>query len=1289
MKKIYDISLKSLACIAVLIGLDTNGTRKKIPLSRINSQISFPLSNAQHSRDMSMQDEFSNFIDANKLELKEKIIKDINNRERMAASTLLKLGEKLGIKQAILKNGKTIEVLDISYPTMKACAQKIITEATIPATGNVNNFGQTLNLKDLADIMTLISDVSCSVDESGAEDRRYTKISDETIQQLLKFCFGKNRLFYCEKAIEEKTKKMIVATLKNYTGFQRIASMLIASTLNLSEDYYFVKNHSFWRIVEDMPDSGTCYTITSSVHIPLDTSDDNIVTFIHEIGHAYDAMLMENLENGDNSLETYSIINSSAANFVDLFFPSLTASVFENSVEKLEIILNDILDIDAIRSDIKSHIDHGYDFKIFASRVIFNAFRSLVYAGFGSRVFDLDDLKTQDDYRFDSEKTLNTKNIARALYIVSAYTRKGSVDDAYEYVVNGMEFNFQHGETLQTIWDGPWEMLTMIGIVPYVINGHTFVINDRQNEFIANKRMLNLQNDVENEDDLNVFRMHDVGRDASSYLRNILTNIMMQGTINEQYFSEIMHIHQPKNMMHTSSEIIGEELSFKDSDTAIEVLKRYGTEESNNVVHNQRNFIKYGLAYIDGNADLLLAVLRKDQSKIEQLLSVTQDISTQGISIMNQRLCELIGKTPNKTTMLHVAVANEDTDVTRTLLKNMKVGINDIVDDERRTPLHIAVMTGNWEITKLLLQYGAIDKLDQNSVRPSDIMHWPREFSLPRLSLNPIYKCIIFADQKTMDNGLETIGLKIPKNKIAIIQEKLRSEHAVTEAELDTILITTKSEIYEINQRINEWNGIGHIYYLMVYTDNISQTNKHILYNIIKNSGCTFSEEELSMRYIDFSKTAEDIISAFTALGIKLPEEKIQALQNKLRSYDIVTDNELNTIKISEQSITLEGQICCNMWNSIGHLLFLRKFTNNLSKINRLQLDKKLQLLPSNNRLSNLVGEFFNDIPDQKTSEVLDQKTSKVLDQETSKVIDKYIKDYAGVEIPNGVIRNIQKKLRSDENVTEADLQSILVNSSETIGTGYQYVWNYLGSIYYLLAFTENISKSNLEILEKIVEQKVKAPTYVEYLRKVGNIFSRQPAYCMLCTCDITPKFYSSLDCPTLIEENIINTVLAIYELLTRKAEPSVLGKIFRERLVSDVDIYSTLFRMHDSIKHWTDNDRSNVWMSHDGTGNNPAVCDVSYVLYKGDEFLGTLEKLSRKMPTYTNALKEEYIHKYLENAAVTIENLKTVLQSEWRYKKIINLLQLLPVILQSKKQAFQLQKSIINAITGWINTLK
>ena len=86
--------------------------------------------------------------------------------------------------------------------------------------------------------------------------------------------------------------------------------------------------------------------------------------------------------------------------------------------------------------------------------------------------------------------------------------RKRTEDSSYKHSTEGAFFEFANGESAETNWDGSEEMITIMGIIPFVVDGKTFFVNDSNNELIAEKRTMNEENEFSSEIEIGKFRNH-------------------------------------------------------------------------------------------------------------------------------------------------------------------------------------------------------------------------------------------------------------------------------------------------------------------------------------------------------------------------------------------------------------------------------------------------------------------------------------------------------------------------------------------------------------------------------------------------------------------------------------------------------------------------------------------------------------------------------------------------------------------------------------------------------------
>ena len=589
-------------------------------------------------------------------------------------------------------------------------------------------------------------------------------------------------------------------------------------------------------------------------------------------------------------------------------------------------------------------------------------------AGFGGILFDLS--TDPSDYRFDSEKILTRNNLAKAIYIMSTYMRKAKKGDAYSWSSSGTDFfKFEDDETAETAWDGTDEMLAMIGIVPYVIGGKTFVIHNKQNEFIAKKRTL-ADKEYTSEAELSVFRYHDpdYAKKFTQRLSVMLSEITMR-PVDKVEFIEFVAF--PKEMMHTTNEIINDGMKFEKSTKAIDVLKAknatianpelyivddYSSEATNYAVIQRDKEFKRQVVEAQKSLlsnKLLLAVMRRDINAIKEL-SADIDIGSEYIMLdkrlINETNLARFGS-PDSSTLLHLAIANGDTEVIKCLLeciKSKSIDFNNLVDSSKMTPLCIAALTNNWEITKLLLESGAELRSHREWV---DTMSRAAEKIklIIKLSLSPIYECIDkTVTQSQVDEALEKIGVPISKEKIADLQQKLQSSKIITDADLDSILIETKSPIPEIRKRQQEWNGIGHIYYIEHFSKS-SPDNTEYLNNKLKMSDLRkilLSPETLTNHGFKYVKTMEEYWNSMD-------------IQTKILWFENLTPNFYQIIKSERVKKEIRDAICRVAYELRELVDEPENFEDNFARILHTLTDHQVIVIPSS--VADFLTEPFSD----------------------------------------------------------------------------------------------------------------------------------------------------------------------------------------------------------------------------------------------------------------------------------------------------------------------------------------
>ncbi len=935
---------------------------------------------------------------------KKNLTTSIKETKQHRAKQILALGKKLGFKKATL-NSKHMYVVDISWDSMKEYASNILKNSQDSIEKNkdlkrlktalslVENisyksddrrftdisdeqkdkivefclsedgiFEVATNLKDEQEKLREQADTSTKlIQKLTAQIAKATKKADtstERIQQLTaqiaeatkKADTSTERIQQLTAQIAELTrqaKKLLAETLKNYTGFQRIASLLILNILNNIEQY---KITDITKKISINAGNAAFNRILMTIFIPLDFTDTKItkrsISFIHEVGHAYHHLLM-NYDTTEDTihtpLETFSIINSQAADFTTLFYPALSTQNFKNTVDNLAPIIKNIVDFDSIKKDINNHTNNNASFRLRSSDIIVKLFEHLILAGFGNKIFDTLSPDNIDSISIDD--IFNENTIAKAIYIASMYIRKGLIDNTYQYSKEGQNFIFDEDELAESIWDGPKEMLTMIGIVPYLLNGETFAIIDKQNEFIAKKRTI-ASGDSSNEQNLGVFRHHEVGRESKKGLYTILKAITKdpklldgidpetlaqknQDSLNAkdqeikatvfESFEKIQYPNYPANLMHVEYPTLTLEKSDDIQTTATQILENItGPIEDKTIVTDASNDISKPISsqnkesidstymtssntndmsdeYFDPYAiskapptekdkELLEAVRNNDTTKVQELLQTSQDINV-----------NILHPAP----LLHIAIQNGNIDIVNVLLAHQYINVN-IQTTMGLTPLHIAIQKGNIDIVNVLLEHKDIDVNIQTI-----IVSPPLHFAIQNEKIDILNALLAHKDidvNLSSYTNITPLYMAVQNNNFEIAKLLVNKD-------------ATNSKVNDNAQRKRPGD-------ISKYPREFSKLR--LLLNPIYECALFATEEQMK--------------ATLKEIGIYIPEEKIAALREKLKENTPITEDDLNTLQIpiDEQSPE-ELKKRKSEWNVSGLLYYISVYTkvDEISDVNK------------------------------------------------------------------------------------------------------------------------------------------------------------------------------------------------------------------------------------------------------------------------------------------------------------------------------------------------------------------
>jgi hypothetical protein len=271
-------------------------------------------------------------------------------------------------------------------------------------------------------------------------------------------CVGEDGLFDTSKLknnLSTHFSNRLKEILKNYTGFQRICSLLVIRLLNsilskgktrscFSQDcssgaqYFYIENSLL------LPETTLTSTSSEGYYgekgVPIDV--------YHEITHLYHRMAGLYGCKRFMSTVTHTICNS-ALPLIDQFFPILSDSRAKEFIEKIKKYLEKCKNFNFSDSKIK--------------RTILSYYADVIGAGFGNLLFTKNEIEN-----LTFEQLCETERLAKTIYIHSTVLYNASSSEI---------------KIFKNIWTDPEEMLTITGIVPlFEENGMLYTLKDRQNE---------------------------------------------------------------------------------------------------------------------------------------------------------------------------------------------------------------------------------------------------------------------------------------------------------------------------------------------------------------------------------------------------------------------------------------------------------------------------------------------------------------------------------------------------------------------------------------------------------------------------------------------------------------------------------------------------------------------------------------------------------------------------------------------------------------------------------------
>ncbi|GHU11990.1 hypothetical protein FACS189449_04680 [Alphaproteobacteria bacterium] len=374
-----------------------------------------------------------------------------------------RIGEKLGFKRYIVdgKESEEIPTIDLSWQNIRRVFKKEKGQVQTDRAGRLNAI-----IKATERIITA--------------DDFPEKLPEGQVARIIDLCLeGEEKLFHSshEPAVPDSGpvnkaafRKHLELMLKNYTGFQRIMSMLAVSILNSEPDKTFVNGFTRLNVIQTPNTELTDYYVPAICGIKIreqTLEDDDTYLIFHELTHAYHAMVLEGKAERSSllsgcSVPAYSLLNSEEADFVGLFFPTLVEKTMNETVKKIVDCLNELLGNNTIESSdlVGKKVE----------RIVPPYFKAIIDNGLGNAVFP----KGCTD--FSMKQMLDRETLARAIYVLATAICQ----------INENECT--------SPWSNCEEMLTITGLAPITDGENVYLFEDRQNEEIYRIRQCSEKN---------------------------------------------------------------------------------------------------------------------------------------------------------------------------------------------------------------------------------------------------------------------------------------------------------------------------------------------------------------------------------------------------------------------------------------------------------------------------------------------------------------------------------------------------------------------------------------------------------------------------------------------------------------------------------------------------------------------------------------------------------------------------------------------------------------------------
>ncbi|MDR1334639.1 MAG: hypothetical protein LBJ71_05465 [Holosporaceae bacterium] len=391
-----------------------------------------------------------------------------------------KLGRRLGFK--VYNDHVRV---DVSYPSIRAWVEEKIKDIPLEDNANWENVckkekTEKLDLVDLKVILNKFKDCEFKNKNSPNEDRRFSALSEEEINDIINMCVAdnENRLFFLKKLSPEnkiKFKEKLRGVLANGTGFQRIMSLLIVSIVNADKKLAFVAGFTCIHIVHGETNCTHPFSPAMWLSFYNLTSDG----IFHEASHLYHYML------GSSVVRNFTATNlaiTQSNNLMHLFYPML---LFDTP--SVQIVIN------AIKNELPI-IRKSKNFKN-AMKVVFI---TIMGQGFGGLL----PINTLQDCTLDT--------------LISYVENPSKIELADDFLAKVLYIY-----AIGYIWSTGEEMCTILGFHPFNIDNKVVIVEDRQNEMIESMRDIDKKDEARKNKGEEIEECDDLEIQKSAYRQHI------------------------------------------------------------------------------------------------------------------------------------------------------------------------------------------------------------------------------------------------------------------------------------------------------------------------------------------------------------------------------------------------------------------------------------------------------------------------------------------------------------------------------------------------------------------------------------------------------------------------------------------------------------------------------------------------------------------------------------------------------------------------------------------------